>query len=135
MKNEELKIHDYKDLIVWQKGMDLAESVYLLSAGYPKSEIYGLVSQIRRAAVSVPSNIAEGHGRFSDNEFIRFLSIANGSLKEVETQLYLSSRLKYADETQIHSALALCHEVARLLNGLRKKVLARTEQKGKGNGT
>jgi len=85
MEKEDLKIHDDKDLIVWQKGMDLAEQVYLLSAEYPKSEIYGLVSQIRRAVVSIPSNIAEGHGRYSDNEFVRFLSIANGSLKEVET--------------------------------------------------
>ena len=131
MEIEKIKIHDYKDLILWQKGMDLAERVYLLSAEFPKSEIYGLVSQIRRAAVSIPSNIAEGHARYSDNEFIRFLSIANGSLKEVETQLYLAIRLRYVDETQAQPTLTLCSDVARLLNALRKTVLARIEQSGK----
>ena len=125
MEKDAVKIQDYKDLILWQKGMDLAERVYLLSAEFPKSEIYGLTSQIRRAVISIPSNIAEGHGRYSDKEFTYFLSVANGSLKEVETQLHLSLRLKYINETQFSPVFTLCCDVARLLNALRKKILSR----------
>ncbi len=119
------KISDYKDLIVWRKSMDLAEQVYLVSDHLPKAELYGLVSQMRRAAVSIPSNIAEGNGRYSDKEFLRYLSIANGSLKEVETQLYISVRLKYLTEAQIQDVLKMCDSAARLINGLRKSILAR----------
>ncbi len=103
--------------------MDLAENVYSVSILFPKSETYGLVSQLRRAAVSIPSNIAEGQGRYSDADFARFLSIANGSIKEVETQLLLAVRLNYIQDTQIHTCLTLCSETARLIAGLRTKLL------------
>ncbi|MCL2304234.1 MAG: four helix bundle protein [Planctomycetaceae bacterium] len=117
-----MSVKDYRDLIVWEKGMELAESVYSVSSQFPKSETYGLVSQIRKAAVSVPSNIAEGQGRYSDADFARFLSIANGSVKEVETQLLLAVRLSYVQNIQIHSCMNLCSEIARLIAGLRNKL-------------
>ena len=121
----EPKILDYKDLIVWQKSMNLAEQIYSLSTNFPKTEIYGMMSQIRRAAISIPSNIAEGNGRYSDKEFLRFLSIANGSLKEIETQLHLSIRLKFVSENDVQAIFKMCDDVARLLNGLRKKISER----------
>ena len=86
---------DYKDLIVWQKAIDLATWIYSLTSRFPKEELYGIVSQMRRAAVSIPSNIAEGQSRQHKSEFIQFLSIAKGSLSELETQLIISGRLKY----------------------------------------
>ncbi len=109
---------NYKDLIAWQKAMDLVEEVYRVSTSFPRDEIYGLTSQIRRAVVSVPSNIAEGQGRNSNNEFHRFLNIAHGSLREVETQLAIAVRLKYAPGEIIRSADTLCQETGRLINGL-----------------
>ena len=91
---------NYRDLVAWQKAMDLVELVYRTTTGFPKHELYGLTSQIRRAAVSVPFNIAEGEGRSSSKkDFIRCLSIAYGSLREVETQALIGTRLGYADET------------------------------------
>ena len=91
------KIKSHKDLKVWQESMTLVTQIYKISEDFPKHEIYGLTSQIRRAAVSIPSNIAEGAGRKGDNEFKRFLFIALGSLSEVETQLEISQRLNYID--------------------------------------
>jgi four helix bundle protein len=88
-------IQNYRELIVWRKGMDLVESVYRATIGFPREEIYGLTSQIRRAAVSIPSNIAEGQGRGATRDFLYFLSIAQGSLKEVETQVLIAERLAY----------------------------------------
>jgi len=93
-------IKSYKDLIVWQKGMDLAVNVYQLSDCFPHHELYSLTNQIRRAAVSVPSNIAEGKGRNSKSEYLHFLSIAKGSLLELETQLILSNHLGYAENKE-----------------------------------
>ena len=87
-------IRSFRDLLVWQKAMDLADSVYDVTAVFPKEEVYGMVSQLRRAAVSIPSNIAEGQGRNSTGEFLHFLGIAFGSLCEVETQIELSLRRK-----------------------------------------
>ena len=86
------KIRDYRDLIAWQRGMDVAQLVYEVSASCPKEEIFGLVSQMRRSAVSIPSNIAEGQGRKSSKEFQHHLSIAHGSLCEMETQIVLAGR-------------------------------------------
>ena len=123
-----MSVKDYRDLIVWKKSIDLAENVYAVSALFPKSEIYGLTSQIRRAAVSVPSNIAEGQGRYSDADFARFLSIANGSVKEIETQLLLSVRLNYLQESQIHVCINLCSEIARLIAGLKEKLHEKIKQ-------
>src|SRR5512135_2077752 len=92
---EKHKVKNYRDLIAWQKAMDLVEMVYRLTKDFPKDEIYTLTSQIRRAVVSVPANIAEGQGRASDGEFHRFLTIAHGSLRELETHLFIAQRLGY----------------------------------------
>lgn len=108
-------IRDYRDLRVWVAAMDLAEAVYLTTAAFPRSERFGLTAQIRRAAVSVPSNIAEGQVRDSGPEFLRFLAIAAGSLAEVRTQLVLAARLQYTDET--HESQI--DELARQLSALR----------------
>ena len=115
MANE---VRSYKDLVAWQKSMDLVTAVYRASLGFPKEEIFGLVSQIRRAAVSVPSNIAEGHARTSKKEFQYFLSNARGSLAELETQLTIAHQLAYIDETGINQLLDRLGEVGRILNGL-----------------
>jgi four helix bundle protein len=115
MANE---VRSYKDLVAWQKSMDLVTAVYRASQGFPKEEIFGLVSQIRRAAVSVPSNIAEGHARTSKKEFQYFLSNARGSLAELETQLTIAHQLAYIDETAINQLLDRLGEVGRILNGL-----------------
>ena len=90
---------DYRELIVWQKAMDLVEAIYRTTARFPKEELYGLTSQIRRAAVSIPSNIAEGQARNTTRDFLHFLAIAYGSLKEVETQVLIAERLGYIDES------------------------------------
>jgi four helix bundle protein len=108
----------YKDLVAWQKSMDLATAVYRASQGFPQEEIFGLVSQTRRAAVSVPSNIAEGHARTSKKEFQYFLSNARGSLAELETQLTIAHQLAYIDETGINQLLDRLGEVGRIVNGL-----------------
>ena len=112
----------YRDLLVWQKAMDLVEDVYQATTSFPKEEMFGLTSQLRKAAVSVPSNIAEGHGRQSDRDFQRFLRIAQGSLREVETQLLLSRRLNYVDQPASSTLLESTEELGRLLNGLLKAI-------------
>jgi len=110
---------DYHDLIVWQKSMDLAEQIYIDTASFPKEERYGLTSQMRRAATSIPTNIAEGQGRRStDLEFVRFLQIALGSLCELETQLELSLRLKFIAKDRAMALRSPFDEVGKLLNGL-----------------
>lgn len=107
--------------------MDLVEVVYGLSSRFPKDEMYGLTSQVRRAVVSVPSNIAEGEGRNAPNDFARFLSIAHGSLREVETQLLVAVRLKYLAEKDITNAMTLCEETGRIINGLKRSLKSRSE--------
>ena len=104
------------DLDVWKRAMDFVEMVYVLSACFPKEEVYGLTSQVRRAAVSIPSNIAEGASRQSTKEFIQFLYISLGSLSEVETQLMLSYRLKYV--SSIQEELKHATIIKKMLNGL-----------------
>ena len=111
---------NFRDLKVWQSAMQLAQAIYSLTAGFPKSEVYGLSSQIRRAAVSVPSNIAEGHARDSTREYLRFISIAMGSLAELETQLLLSEKLSYLRPTGLQDLLAQADEIGRMLRGLQK---------------
>ncbi|MGD0515985.1 MAG: four helix bundle protein [Thermoguttaceae bacterium] len=113
-----MPIRDYRDLIVWQKAIDLVEAVYQATTAFPREEVYGLTFQVRRAAVSVPSNIAEGHGRTSTRDFLNFLSIAHGSLKEVETQLVIAERLKYMNQRVKESLLERSTEVGRLISGL-----------------
>lgn len=112
------RTRNYKDLLAWQKAMDLVEMVYSMTKRFPADELYGLTSQLRRAVVSVPSNIAEGQGRYSANEFNRFLSIAHGSLREVETQIMIAGRLGYVTEGETQPALDLCGETGRIINGL-----------------
>jgi len=115
---EKKPIQSYRDLVVWQKGMDLAAECYRLTKGFPKEELYGITSQIRRAAVSVPANIAEGHGREHRSEFIRFLQIAQGSLKELETHLILAARVLLTTEAEIQPILEQCDQLGRQLHSL-----------------
>jgi four helix bundle protein len=116
------KPEGYEDLLVWQKGMALVKRVYEITRGFPRDEKFGLVSQMRRAAVSIPSNIAEGQARHSTGEFIQFLSHAEGSVAELNTQLILSVELGYCSKDQTSEATALARELRRMLNSLRRKL-------------
>ena len=109
---------DHKDLIVWQKSRKLVSTIYTISWKFPREEIFGLTNQIRRAAISIPSNIAKGYNRHSDKEFIHFLKIAKGSAGEVDTQLLLSVDLDYLQESEIQEAMTLNQEVLRMLGTL-----------------
>jgi four helix bundle protein len=111
-------VQHYRELIVWQRAMELVEEVYRLSRAFPRDELYGLTQQIRRAAVSVPSNIAEGQARDSTAEFRRFLSIAQGSRAEVETQILIAIRLSYTTESEAQAAVSLLEELQRMLTKL-----------------
>jgi four helix bundle protein len=108
----------FRDLKAWQKAIELVAAIYSCTRTFPKDEQFGLASQLRRAAVSVPSNIAEGKGRFSDKEFNLFLHHARGSLFEVETQLTIAHRLGYLAEPDASRLVSQAGEVARMLNGL-----------------
>ena len=114
----------FKDLKAWQKRMDLVEEVYALCERLPENERFGLSDQMRRAAVSVPSNIAEGHGRQSNLDFKRFLRIAMGSTRELETQLLLTTRLGFVSLEQAKPSLRLIDDVAKMLWGLMKSDLS-----------
>ncbi len=109
----------YKDLQVWQKAIDFVTLIYGLTEKFPAKEIYGLVSQLRRAAVSVPSNIAEGSAKRSSIDFTRFINIARGSVAEIETQLIIAERLKYITEIELKSASNSLEEINKMLFGLR----------------
>ncbi len=111
-------VKHYKELIVWKKAMDLVTEIYRLTDAFPENEKFGLVSQLRRAAVSIPSNIAEGQGRLSIGEFKQFLGHARGSLFEVETQILIANNLKLYNVTETPRILNLIEECGRLLNGL-----------------
>jgi four helix bundle protein len=113
-----MPIKSYRDLVAWQKAMVLVTEVYRVTHDFPKEELFGLTSQLRKAAVSIPSNIAEGRGRSSLGEFRLFLGNAMGSLAEVETQLFIAMNLKYIDEPTISNLLNLSSEIGRVLNGL-----------------
>ncbi len=115
-----MKTRHFRELLVWQRAMQFARDVYETTQGFPRKEIFGLTSQLRRAAVSVPSNIAEGHGRLSDKAFAVFLGQARGSLYELETQLELAKSLGYLPESQLQKLLAESSEIGRMLNGLLK---------------
>lgn len=117
-----MQVKSYKDLIVWQKAMDLVEVVYQVTKLFPKEELYGLTNQLRRAAVSVPSNIAEGHARNSTAEYRNFLSMARGSLAEVETQLLIAKRLKYINSEKLTESLSLQMEINKMTNSLINKL-------------
>ena len=115
----------YKDLIVWQKGIALAKIVYRLTQRFPSEEKFGIIAQMRRAVVSVPSNIAEGQARHTTGEFIQFLSHAEGSVAELDTQLILSIELKFCSSAGAAPAFGLIGELRRMLNVLRRKLFAR----------
>ncbi|MGC9319899.1 MAG: four helix bundle protein [Armatimonadota bacterium] len=108
----------FRDLAVWQRAVDVAVGVYEPTKSYPKWELYGLTSQMRRSAASVPANIAEGRGRHGDGDFLRFLYIAAGSLAELETLIELSRRLGYATNEELGSLEGSVEEVGRMLQGL-----------------
>ena len=112
------RIDSYRDLIVWQRSMDMAERVYELTRAYPRDELFGLVSQTRRAAVSVAANIAEGHGRGTRGAYAGFLRIARGSLRELETHLLLAKRLQIAATEPIDGLLMSTDEIGRMLHAL-----------------
>ena len=116
------EVRHYRDLLVWQKTMAWVEHVYAATRPWPADERFGLTSQVRRAAVSVASNIAEGCARRSTAEFLRFLSIARGSLAEAETQLMLGRRLGYLDDPQLEPLLDAADEISRMLSGLIAKL-------------
>ncbi|MEO0476603.1 MAG: four helix bundle protein [Planctomycetota bacterium] len=115
-------IRSYRDLNVWQRSVELVEEIYRVSASFPDDERFGLTSQIRRAAVSVPSNIAEGYGRRRTGHYIHHLAIANGSLKEVETQLIIAGRLNFVDKSQAQAAWSLLQETGKMLTVLTRSL-------------
>ena len=126
-------VRSYRDLRVWQEAMDLAEATYRATEQFPEDERYGLVTQLRRATVSVASNIAGGHAR-STGDYLRHLLISNGSLTEIETQLLLSARLGFLSAELADSLLQTCDQVGRMLGGLRKSLRARRGVRGSGSG-
>ena len=117
-----MKSSEFRDLKVWQKAMDLAEEVYTLVRNLPREETYSLSDQIRRAAISIPSNISEGQGRITSKEFIRFLSMARGSLWELSTQIELCERFHYLDKSQTKNVNMLITEVAKMINALSNSI-------------
>ena len=117
----------YRELIAWQKGRALVSEIYKITENFPAREQYGLTSQIRRAAVSIPSNIAEGQARHSQKEFKHFLSHARGSLAEVETQLILAQDLKFLSSSDSERLLALTAELGRILNALIAAIKLRSD--------
>ena len=116
------KVSSYKDLLVWQRSMDLVETVYRITAKFPPGEQWGLTSQMRRASVSVPSNIAEGYGRQATGEYRHHLSMGRGSLLELETQVLLCRRLKYLEAVDGDSLLAEIEEISKMLGSLISKI-------------
>ncbi len=120
-------IRTFRDLVVWQKAMALVTEIYRHTKSFPKDETYGLISQIRRSAVSIPSNIAEGFGRYATNDYVRFLRISMGSLFELETQIEISRNLGYLSKDEFGTLDSNCREVERMLSSL-----IRSLGKGKG---
>ncbi len=115
----------FQDLVVWQRAMQMTVCVYGLTATFPREEMYGLTSQLRRASVSAASNIAEGRGRTTDGEFRQFLGIAQGSTYEVQTQLLVARQLRLGDEETLRKAEALCVETSKMLSALIQSLEAR----------
>jgi four helix bundle protein len=118
MSGNNFMVQSYRNLVVWNKAMELVTEIYRMTQGFPKEELFGLTSQIRRAAVSVPSNIAEGKGRLSKGEFRQFLGNARGSLAELETQILIAQNLQYLHGAEANRLLAMVEEVGKVLNGL-----------------
>ncbi|WP_375206628.1 four helix bundle protein [Hyphococcus sp.] len=128
MKREST-FQSYQDLLVWQAGMTLAESCYLATARFPREEMFGLTSQIRRSAASIPANIAEGHGRENSGSFVQHLRISQGSLKELETHLILSRRVGLLAEADLQSLLGQCAELGKMLRSLIRSIQQKNSEK------
>ena len=116
------EIKSYRDLVVWQQAMDFAAAIYEATKNWPKEEVYGLTSQVRRAAVSVPANIAEGYGRENRGSYQQFLRIAQGSLKEVETHMLIAERVGIASSNSVQPLLEMSESVGKLLRLLIRKL-------------
>ena len=125
-------IASYRELKVWQMGMNIAVECYFLTREFPKSEIYGMTSQIRRASASIPANIAEGYGRQYQNEYLQFLHIFNGSLKELETHLLLAARVELTTKEAIVPILHFCEEEGKMLTALIRKLKELKKEGSKG---
>jgi len=117
-----MKIKSYKDLNIWKRSIELVEDVYKITKNFPKEEIYGLTSQLRRAAVSIPSNIAEGFTRLHNKEYRQFLYISLGSCAELNTQIIISSRLSYLSNEKVNRTLNEIEEISKMIMGLIKKI-------------
>ena len=120
-----MEIKSYRDLLVWQKGVDLAVECYRFTDHFPKSELYGLTNQMRRAAVSIPSNVAEGSERRHTPEFVQHVSISCGSLAELDTQMEIARRLQFIDEQLVQQFFTRTDELSRMLHGLRNSLEAK----------
>jgi len=121
-ENNAGKIKSFKDLKIWNMGIKLVEDVYKVSKSFPKEEMYGLQSQLRRSAVSIPSNIAEGFGRFHNKEYRKFLYISLGSCAELTTQIIIAAKLKYVEENKADSILSDIDEISKMTMSLIKKL-------------
>jgi four helix bundle protein len=115
-------INSYRDLLIWQKSMNLVTEIYKATSAFPREEIYGITSQIRRSSVSIPSNIAEGYGRSSTGDYKRFLHISLGSLYELQTQIEISNRLSYIDIDSYTKLGSASNELERMMNSLISKI-------------
>ena len=122
MESTHGRISGYKDLLVWQKGIALVRSIYEITRTFPGDERFGLPAQMRRAAVSIPSNIAEGQARHTTREFIHFVSTSEGSFAELETQLIIAIELKYCAHSDVQTTFDSMSELRKMLNGLRRKL-------------
>jgi four helix bundle protein len=122
LRYENPKAEGYRDLVVWKKGIALTKLIYDLTRTFPSEEKFGLVSQMRRASVSIPSNIAEGQARRTTGEFVQFISHAEGSVAELDTQLHLACELDFVSTKQTEPSHLLLEDLRRMLNGLRRKL-------------
>ena len=125
MTSDEGKTSDYKDLLVWQKGIALVKQIYEITRTFPADEKFGLASQMRRAAVPIPSNVAEGQARHTSGEFVQFLSFAEGSVAELDTQLLIATELSYCTKAKAQAAFGLISELRKMLNAMRRKLVTK----------
>jgi len=125
--SEARQVRHFRDLIVWQRSMELSVAIYDLTRDFPREEIYGLTSQMRRASVSILSNIAEGHGRHSRSQLANFTAMAKGSCYELEAQLLLARELSYGAVEKLQRSQGLCNEVGRMLHSMLNKLHSREE--------
>ncbi|HNR95192.1 MAG TPA: four helix bundle protein [Kiritimatiellia bacterium] len=127
VNGEKTPIKTYRDLHVWQDGVVFVTELYRLTRDFPREEMFGVVSQIRRAAISIPSNIAEGYGRRSSRDYVRFLQISMGSLFEIQTQLEIARNLEYLSSDTYESLYAMSRKIERMLSSLIRKIQERKE--------